>query len=46
VTGWGADADRQRTRDAGFDHHLTKPIDMDALMPLIDPPPQRERAAA
>ncbi len=26
LTGWGADADRRRTAEAGFDHHLTKPI--------------------
>ena len=25
VTGWGQDGDRQRTSDAGFDHHLVKP---------------------
>jgi PAS domain S-box-containing protein len=27
LTGWGADRDRHRTREAGFDHHLTKPVD-------------------
>ncbi len=26
VTGWGAEADRARTGDAGFDRHLTKPV--------------------
>ena len=26
VTGWGADSDRERSRQAGFDHHLTKPV--------------------
>jgi len=25
LTGWGAQEDRDRTRDAGFDHHLLKP---------------------
>jgi CheY-like chemotaxis protein len=25
VTGWGGDKERQRARDAGFDHHLLKP---------------------
>jgi PAS domain S-box-containing protein len=27
MTGWGAENDKRRARDAGFDHHLTKPID-------------------
>jgi CheY-like chemotaxis protein len=31
LTGWGAEQDRQRTRQAGFDHHLTKPVDLAAL---------------
>ena len=31
VTGWGQEADRARTRESGFDHHLTKPIDIDEL---------------
>jgi CheY-like chemotaxis protein len=35
VTGWGQEADRQRTRAAGFDHHLVKPVDAAALRALI-----------
>ncbi len=35
VTGWGAEADRQRARDAGFDHHLIKPVNLDELQPLL-----------
>lgn len=31
LTGWGQETDRQRTREAGFDHHMVKPIDPDAL---------------
>lgn len=27
LTGWGQEEDRRRTREAGFDHHLTKPAD-------------------
>jgi len=34
-TGWGQERDRQRTRDAGFDHHLVKPIDPDELDALF-----------
>jgi PAS domain S-box-containing protein len=35
VTGWGSEEDRRRSRDAGFDEHLTKPVDLDALEPLL-----------
>ena len=31
VTGWGQDADRQRSREAGFDLHLVKPVDAGQL---------------
>jgi PAS domain S-box-containing protein len=31
LTGWGRDDDRQQTRMAGFDRHITKPIDPHAL---------------
>jgi signal transduction histidine kinase len=31
LTGYGREEDRRRSREAGFDHHLTKPIDPDAL---------------
>ena len=36
VTGWGQEADRVKTRDSGFNHHLTKPIDIDELERLIE----------
>jgi signal transduction histidine kinase/ActR/RegA family two-component response regulator len=35
LTGWGADEDRRRTQDGGFDSHLVKPVDMDILKRLI-----------
>ena len=35
VTGWGQEEDRRRTREAGFDAHLTKPVDMAALARLL-----------
>jgi CheY-like chemotaxis protein len=35
LTGWGQPADRARASDAGFDHHLTKPIDHDELAGLL-----------
>ncbi len=34
-TGWGQEEDRQRTHEAGFDHHFVKPVDPQALMKLL-----------
>ncbi|MCC2956482.1 response regulator [Massilia sp. IC2-477] len=36
LTGWGTADDRARARDAGFDHHLTKPAEFDAVNRLLD----------
>ncbi|MES2960575.1 MAG: ATP-binding protein [Pseudomonadota bacterium] len=35
VTGWGGDEDRGRSRAAGFDHHLTKPADIDRIEAVL-----------
>jgi PAS domain S-box-containing protein len=35
ITGWAQDADKEQSRAAGFDHHLTKPIEPEALMDLL-----------
>ncbi len=35
LTGWGADADRRRTHDAGFDRHLVKPVNTGVLIETI-----------
>jgi PAS domain S-box-containing protein len=35
MTGWGQESDRQRSREAGFDHHMVKPVDYGALMTAI-----------
>lgn len=35
VTGWGQDEDRVRTSHAGFDHHLVKPVQVEALQQLV-----------
>lgn len=35
VTGWGQAEDRRLSQEAGFDHHLTKPINLGALRTLL-----------
>ncbi len=35
LTGWGQEEHKQRAREAGFDHHLTKPVDLDRLAAVI-----------
>lgn len=35
LTAWDHSAARQRTTDAGFDHHFVKPIEIDALEKLL-----------
>ena len=35
VTGWGQSQDKQRALEAGFDTHLTKPVDLDALAGVL-----------
>jgi len=36
LTGWGQDSDRRRSREAGFDSHLVKPLDLETLTDLLD----------
>jgi PAS domain S-box-containing protein len=36
ITGWGQDEDRRRSSAAGYDFHLTKPVDPEAITRLID----------
>jgi len=41
MTGWGQADDRRRTQEAGFDHHLVKPVDPGTLLALLaGHPPQ------
>jgi len=35
LTGWGQQEDRRRTAEAGFDHHLVKPVEPNALEELL-----------
>lgn len=36
ITGWGQDDDKQQAREAGFDHHLTKPVNLADLRALLE----------
>jgi signal transduction histidine kinase len=36
MTGWGQEEDRRKSREAGFDHHLVKPMDFDRLERLLN----------
>ena len=35
LTGWGQDEDRRKSREAGFDYHLVKPLDFDVLLTML-----------
>jgi signal transduction histidine kinase len=35
LTGWGREDDRRRTKEAGFDHHLVKPVAPERLETLL-----------
>jgi CheY-like chemotaxis protein len=40
LTGWGQERDKQRSRDAGFDFHLVKPVEppaLEALLAVLEP---------
>jgi len=40
VSGWGSEADRERSQGAGFAHHLTKPVDPAVLLSLLAAAPR------
>jgi PAS domain S-box-containing protein len=44
LTGWGQEDDKRRAKDAGFDHHVTKPIDLTRLTDLLRPPAANDDA--
>jgi CheY-like chemotaxis protein len=35
LTGWGQEEDRRRSQEAGFDHHLVKPVELSDLRELL-----------
>jgi PAS domain S-box-containing protein len=38
LTGWGHEEDKRMAREAGFDHHLTKPVSIDELLARLEIP--------
>jgi DNA-binding response OmpR family regulator len=46
VTGWGQDDDKRRTREAGFDHHMVKPVNLDDLFTILKNVAVRDESAA
>jgi signal transduction histidine kinase len=46
LTGWGQDSDRRRSREAGFDSHLVKPLDLETLTDLLARLPSTSTSAA
>ena len=35
LTGWGQEDDRRRTKDAGFDHHMVKPVRFEQIEDIL-----------
>jgi len=35
ISGYGQYQDRERAREAGFDHHMLKPVDLELLLPIF-----------
>jgi signal transduction histidine kinase/CheY-like chemotaxis protein len=46
ITGWGQSADRAASAAAGFDHHLTKPVDYRELAKVLVPDSKRPRLSS
>jgi CheY-like chemotaxis protein len=46
VTGYGQESDRVRTLQAGFDHHLVKPVSLEALVTLLEDEPAAPESSA
>ena len=38
ISGYGQEQDRRRSREAGFDHHLVKPVNYESLLSLLARP--------
>ncbi len=44
LTGWGQAEDRRQSTDAGFDYHIIKPVDLNALKKMLDESAARTRS--
>jgi CheY-like chemotaxis protein len=44
LTGWGQEDDKRRAQEAGFDHHLVKPVDLNVLMSVLAEKPSDRSA--
>ena len=36
LTGWGQEDDRRRSKEAGFDNHMVKPVEPDQILAVLD----------
>ena len=45
LTGWGQEEDRRKSREAGFDAHIVKPVDIDAIIKILARVPERDTGA-
>ena len=46
LTGWGQEEDRTRSKEAGFDAHMVKPVDYDDLLQLLSARPDAGTASS
>ena len=46
LTGWGQEDDRRKSKEAGFDGHLVKPLETATLMELLDSLSSKQRGCA
>jgi signal transduction histidine kinase/ActR/RegA family two-component response regulator len=46
LTGWGQEDERRKSEEAGFAHHLVKPVEYQDLLALLDKVALRDSAAA
>ena len=42
LTGWGQEEDRRKAKEAGFDHHLVKPVDPEEVQAILRGEPRPE----